>query len=498
MVRSSRFELDQARPAAEKVADGDDKLGKACPLTAHSKNTRLPNIKGSDGDMPQHSLGFTTSHHLRNVFIMAVAAVLAFTLTLGISFARDIGGSLHAVAPLNIGGNRKAATAPDDIYKGKTLNILVLGQDTREGAGNSTIGGDPKDFVGSHQSDTAIVVQIAADRSYINMVSIPRDSVVNAPACTTSAGATIASRQQVLFNSIFATGYNIGGDIATAAGCAVKAVNTLTGLNMDQFVVADFNGLKSIIDALGGVDVCIPQYTHDDITGLDLQKGLRHLDGIQATEYARMRHGVGTDGSDIMRTTRQQYLVKTIVNETRSMNVYTDFPRLYQLTKATLSSLQMSEGLGNLQTLLGLANSLKNIDTTHIYSRTLPVEEAPWNRNHVIWSKDAGAVWQTLKEQRPLKVQTDGAQPDQGGTSHQGPGQSTPAEGSPSSDGTQLPAPDPKTGLVTTADNRLIDPVTHGVVNPEDGTIRDAVTGQYIGMADRYLFATVCAVPSKD
>ena len=46
-------------------------------------------------------------------------------------------------------------------------------------------------------------------------------------------------------------------------------------------------------------------------------------------------------------------------------------------------------------------------------------------------------------------------------------------------------------------DKTLIDPSTGGIVDPNDGTIKDANTGQYIGMADRYLFATVCAVPAQ-
>ena len=59
------------------------------------------------------------------------------------------------------------------------------------------------------------------------------------------------------------------------------------------------------------------------------------------------------------------------------------------------------------------------------------------------------------------------------------------------------PTPDPVTGLITQADGTLIDPNTGGTVDPEDGSIHDALTGQYIGLADRYLNATVCAVPAK-
>ena len=60
------------------------------------------------------------------------------------------------------------------------------------------------------------------------------------------------------------------------------------------------------------------------------------------------------------------------------------------------------------------------------------------------------------------------------------------------------PTPDSVTGLITQADGTLIDPNTGGTVDPEDGSIHAALTGQYIGLADRYLNATVCAVPAKN
>ena len=103
-------------------------------------------------------------------------------------------------------------------------------------------------------------------------------------------------------------------------------MNALTGLDIQEVVVVDFQGLSSMIDALGGVDICIPFDTQDTYTGLDLKRGLQHLDGTQATQYARMRHGTGTDGSDVMRTTRQQYLIKALLNEALSKNLFTNSP----------------------------------------------------------------------------------------------------------------------------------------------------------------------------
>ena len=468
----------------------------------------LPNIKAGRNGKPQHSDGFRSSHRLRTGICLALTFVLCFVASTVAAFWTDINGHMHVLEPVSLAQTHKA---PEDIYKGKTLNVLVLGQDTRDGKGNAEVGGSGDGLEENHQSDTAMVVQIAADRSYVNVVSIPRDSIVNAPACTTSKGETIPARRQVMFNSIFAEGYSQGGDANSAASCSMTAVRSLTGLDIQQFVVADFNGLKSIIDALGGVDVCIPKDTWDGYTGINLKRGLQHLDGTQATEYARMRHGTGADGSDIMRTTRQQYLIKSLVNEAKAVNIYSDLPKAYRLATTSMSTLQLSEGLGSFQTLLGLGNSLKHIDTTHIYARTIPVEEWSQDSNRVVWTDEAETIWHLLREGKPLTQANEAAESASSSGNQAGNGQDaqdatqTAGNGSDTGDGTQspsasaaaLPKPDPRTGLITMPDKTLIDPNTGGTVDPDDGTIRDANTGQYIGMADRYLFATVCAVPAQ-
>ena len=474
----------------------------------------LPNIKAGRNGKPQHSGGFRNSHRLRTGICLALTFILCFVASTVAAFWTDINGHMHVLEPVTLAQSNKA---PEDIYKGKTLNILVLGQDTRDGKGNADVGGSGDGLEENHQSDTAMVVQIAADRSYVNVVSIPRDSIVNAPACTTSKGETIPARRQVMFNSIFAEGYSQGGDVNSAASCSLAAVRSLTGLDIQQFAVADFNGFKSIIDALGGVDVCIPKDTWDGYTGINLKRGLRHLDGTQATEYARMRHGTAADGSDIMRTTRQQYLIKSLVNEAKAVNIYSDLPKAYRLATTSMSTLQLSEGLGNFQTLLGLGNSLKHIDTKHIYARTIPVEEWSQDNYRVVWTDEADTIWQLLREGKPLTQANEAAestsssdkqasndqdaqsvQNTQGATQTAGNGSDT-EDGtqSPSASAATLPKPNPRTGLITMPDKTLIDPNTGGIVDPDDGTIRDANTGQYIGMADRYLFATVCAVPAQ-
>ena len=450
----------------------------------------VPNLNDQHDIVPKHSSAYRVRHLLRSIVACAVIAALTMVTTAAaaswIDISRTIDNNVTQVITSDPTDDDDDDDELIDPNAGKPIQILLLGQDTRDGAGNEAIGGV---MAGEHNADTTMIVQISADRTYINLVSIPRDSLVDAPSCKTTNG-TVPARTGAMFNSIFAYGWSSGGDLASAASCTLTATNALTGLDIDNFVVADFQGVKNMIDAIGGVDVCVPVRTTDDWTGLDLEPGLHHLDGTSATQYARMRHGTGTDGSDIMRTTRQQYLIKQLLNEALNKNLFTQSNQLYQLSKATLDSLNMSPGLANMNVFAGLAMSLKSIDTSRVYALTTPNKAAPQDHNRVVWTEAANDVWSVLREGKPLTKLGDNPS-DSSSSSDSGSSDSTASE-SPST-----PTPDPQTGLITQADGTLLDPNTGGIVDKETGVIRDADTGQYIGMADRYLNATICKVSSQ-
>jgi anionic cell wall polymer biosynthesis LytR-Cps2A-Psr (LCP) family protein len=119
----------------------------------------------------------------------------------------------------------------------KALNILVLGDDTRAGKNkidNETGGG----------SDTTILFHLSADRTFAYGISIPRDTAVKRPTCYRPDGSEIpASTGWVKWNAAYAVG---------GAACTIQQVEQLTGVHVDRFVVVDFNGLKSMVDALDG------------------------------------------------------------------------------------------------------------------------------------------------------------------------------------------------------------------------------------------------------
>ena len=196
------------------------------------------------------------------------------------------------------------------------------------------------------------------------------------------------------------------------------------------------------------------------------------------------------DGSDTARTTRQQYLIKQLMSEALSKNLFTDTAQLYQLAKSALESLNISEGMADTAALVGLAMSLKNFNMSHLYTQTVPVVAAPSDPNRSVWADNADEVWAKMREGKSLFESTETNATSTDSTTTDGTTESQNTDENSGEQAQSTETPDATTGLITRADGTLIDPNTGGTVDPEDGSIHDATTGQYIGIADRYLNAT--------
>ena len=148
--------------------------------------------------------------------------------------------------------------------------------------------------------------------------------------------------------------------------------------------------------------------------------------------------------------------------------------------------------------LVGLAMSLKNFNMSHLYTQTVPVVAAPSDPNRSVWADNADEVWSKMREGKSLFESTETNATSTDSTTTDGTTESQNTDENSGEQAQSTETPDATTGLITRADGTLIDPNTGGTVDPEDGSIHDATTGQYIGIADRYLNATVCAVPAKN
>ncbi|MFE4668447.1 LCP family protein [Streptomyces sp. NPDC056716] len=276
----------------------------------------------------------------------------------------------------------EAASAP---LPSQAMNILVLGSDSRSGAENQRLGGG--DTSGA-RSDTAMVFHIDAGGESGTVVSIPRDTLVTRPSCPLPDGGETEEQHGVMFN----TAYSVGGPV-----CAVKTVESFTGVRMDHYLEIDFAGFAALIDAVGGVTVTVDQDIEDEQSHLTLEAGTHLLDGEQALGLARTRYSL-PGGSDLARIELQQRLVKALLTQIADTSLLTDPAKLYDVATTVTGSLTTDTGLDSLGELVGLGESLRALSPDAVETLTLPVVRAPSDPNRVVADEpEAGELWESLR-----------------------------------------------------------------------------------------------------
>jgi len=260
-----------------------------------------------------------------------------------------------------------------------TQDILLVGSDNRAGTDGAY------GTASGARSDTTILFHAPADRHGATAVSIPRDSMVQVPECAEPDG-TVAAGYFGMFNSAFDEG---------GIACTVKTVEALTGIKITHFAVLDFTGFAATVNALGGVKVCASSAINDQDSGLDIPAGVTNLNGDQALAFVRVRH-IG-DGSDLERIERQQYFLHELSTQVRADGLLTDPLRLYRVLDSATKSIVTDPGLGSLNALYSLAQSVNQIPNDAISYQTVPVVPYPADNNRVIWDEPAATnLWSSL------------------------------------------------------------------------------------------------------
>jgi len=326
-------------------------------------------------------------------FIWVVAAALGFSIVLAQTTVSAVEARIETanLTPL-LGDDRPPpALPPADGSAGLAINILLMGSDDRSGA-NAAIGGKEA----GQRNDTTLIMHISADRQRIEVVSIPRDSMVRLAECTRSDGS-VQKGYLGMFNEAFANGGKKGSKV-DAAACTIKTVEALTNVRIDHWAVVDFVGFQGMVDAIGGVPMCIPKAVKDKYSGLNLAAGPQVLGGVTALQYARARHGTGFSGSDLDRIDRQQQLLKNLARKVVGAEVLFRPTELTQFISAAANTVVMDETLADIDGYaLGLGFSLRNLDPkAGIVMATVPVKGYAPDPNRVEFASGAKAIFAAL------------------------------------------------------------------------------------------------------
>jgi LCP family protein required for cell wall assembly len=257
-------------------------------------------------------------------------------------------------------------------------NIMVLGSDSRQGLSKAYGSGLVTD-----QSDTLMIIHIPANRQWAEVMSIPRDSWVNIPACEMGDGQ-LSAPQQYKINDAFAIGNLDGNHTALGIACTVKTVEQDTGIYINHFIAVNFTGFENMVAALGGVYECNPTPINDPNSNLHLAAGNHLLTPAQALGYVRARYTLG-DGSDLERIGRQQAFMSSLVSRVKSELL--DPIAIYRFLDAATKSLTIDSQLGGITGLYNLGQSLRGIPSSKIAFFTVPNELDPGNTANVLWTQ---------------------------------------------------------------------------------------------------------------
>lgn len=361
--------------------------------------------------------------------VLTVIAVLVVIALAGTAFAAyRLQSNITAVDISDIVGTDRPETVAttDPATDLPPLNILLVGSDTRNGLQDADEFGGKSSITNVDHSDTTILLHVAADRKSAFAISIPRDSMVRRPDCKSSgsvaaptSGSTSSASESTTTDSnettspsestgattsgtatmpigMFNAAYDEGG-----IGCTVLTVEVNTGVFIDHYAVVNFEGFRDMVEALGGVDICLPEAIDDPTTDLQLPAGMNHMDGFTAAQYVRTRKSIG-DGSDLGRIDRQQAFLAALIRQATDSQLLLRPDRLYNFLDAATKSVTMDPQMASISTLSDLAMQVQNIKPSDIAFITVPTEEYPPDHNRVQWLPSAAQLWTAARLDQPL------------------------------------------------------------------------------------------------
>ena len=315
------------------------------PGQTAGSNGKVPALKGKKQKAPFWAKAVTA--------LGAFLAVLSVSGIVGVKyFLGQLTDNIQTTSSVLDGESGGGAGKETGKLPDGAINLLMLGLDTRESWGKEGI---------ASRSDTMIILHISKAHDQAYMISIPRDAKVNIPA--DSSLGTSATTDKI--NGAYSLGSEKGRGWTGGAKLATKTVHEVTGINFDGVVVIDFNGFKGILEAMGGVYMCVDkdvwsshylivngkvQYavgadpTSPPRNALWFRKGCRNMAPWEALEFSRIRH---SSNGDYDRQRHQQQLLRAMAKKASSSGVLTNPAKVANILKAAGSALKMdTHGVG--------------------------------------------------------------------------------------------------------------------------------------------------------
>ena len=330
--------------------------------------------------------------HVRRAFLAATASVSSLMLVVSALSMATYFWARGKIDVIPIQARSPGSTLAPDILDDpcttRPCNYLLLGSDSRAGLPPDAYGVDEE--VGVYRSDTIIVVRTDPREGRAVILHFPRDLWVDIPG-----------RGPGRINSAFADGVEDGG-----AQLVARTIRDLTGLQINHVLYVDLQGFQGVIDAIGGIPMCVDRPLFDQLAGLSIPKaGCYTFDGPTALAYVRARHLPGDCIPDFARIGRQQQFLRALLAKMLSPGQLVHLPSTLE---AVVENIRVDPGLRDLAELLYLSEQLKGINTGDADFRVVPTVPDSLYVNGVFTSivrlvqPDAGELFRKLRQGRAL------------------------------------------------------------------------------------------------
>jgi len=286
----------------------------------------------------------------------------------GLNYADVIGDS---------GGGDKPADGARD--------ILLVGLDSRTDMQGNPLPADQLAALNAGESDgelntdTLILVHIPNDGSKAVAISLPRDSYVDIAGGYGKHKINSAYPRAMLTarKELQAQGVTDPKELDVKANQAgaknlIATIQNLTGITVDNYAAINLLGFSDITKAIGGVDVCLNNNVDDEYSGANFTKGEHTIDGVQALEFVRQRHGLPR--GDLDRVVRQQVFMAGMARKILSAGTLTDPGKLSALIDAIKKSVVLNQNWD----ILNFAQQMKGLTGGQLEFRTIPVDNVDY------------------------------------------------------------------------------------------------------------------------
>mgnify|MGYP000844605555 FL=1 len=269
-------------------------------------------------------------HKVLRITLITISCVVAALAIAAWAYVSSIDSRLSTGIDSSLRSTLSATSNGDPFY------MLLLGIDKDEDRAEGTEYGSSDS---AYRSDSIMLARIDPTNKKVTLVSIHRDTLVD-----------LGENGEQKINAA----YSIGG-----ASYATQVIEEFAGVNISHYAEIDMDGMASVVDAVGGVDVDLPIAVKDpNYTGLNLEAGEQHLDGQTAALLCRARHAYDNYGDgDRYRAANQRIVIMAIVEKVLASN-----PTTIATTVSDLANMVNTDM--DVNSIVSLATEMKDINVS--------------------------------------------------------------------------------------------------------------------------------------